>query len=164
MQSYGTTNLLYGTRTAIGEAFIEAGEGALVSLRSELHSYAINGVTDDFATVSIGYGDKSLVDVAARKGSLFYDFSNSVITNLGVIRVEFIRDEVSKPTQSCTIDLGLMIETEMGRIAIFNGSIWVSELDFEVLQGDTELAEPEAFESVLADVWETRTTVIKLVD
>ena len=52
----------------------------------------------------------------------------------------------------------------MGRIAIFNGSIWVNELDFEVLQGDTELAEPEVFESVLADVWETRTTVIKLVD
>jgi hypothetical protein len=164
LKSYGTTNLLNGTRTAIGEAFIEASEGVLVSLRSELHSYTINGVTDDFATVSIGPGDESLVDVAARNGSLFYDFSNSVITNLGIIRVEFIRDEANMATQSCVIDLGLMIETEMGRIAISNGSIWVNELDFEVLRGPMELGEPEAFESELADVWETRTTVIQLGD
>lgn len=164
LRSYGTTNLLNGTRTAIGEAFIEASDGILVSLRSELHSYAINGVTDDFATVSIEPGDESLVDVAARKGSLFYDFSNSVITNLGIIRVEFIRDEASKATQSCVIDLGLMVETEIGRIAIFNGSIWVNEFDFEVLRGATALGEPEAFESELADAWETRTTVIQLGD
>jgi hypothetical protein len=164
LKSYGTTNLLNGTRTAIGEAFIEASEGILISLRSELHSYAINGVTDDFATVSIRPGDESLVDVAARKGSLFYDFSNSVITNLGIIRVEFVRDEASKAKQSCMVDLGLMIETEMGRIAISNGSIWVNELDFEVLRGPMELGEPEAFESELADVWETRTTVIQLGD
>lgn len=162
LKSYGTINLLNGTRTAIGEAFIEVGEGLVVSVRSRLDSYAINGVTDDFATVSIEYGDTSLVDVAAKEGSLFYDFSNSVITNSGVIRVEFIRDAASSPTQSCAIDLGVMIETEKGRIAIFNGSIWVNELDFEVLRGDTQLDEPEAFESELGDMWETRTTVIKL--
>ena len=162
LKSYGTINLLNGTRTAIGEAFIDVGEGRPVSIRSQLQSYAINGVTDDFAMVSIGHGDSSLVEVAAKEGSLFYDFSNSVITNSGVIRVEFIRDEASSPTQSCAIDLGVMIETESGRIAIFNGSIWVNELDFEVLRGDMQLDEPEAFESELGDRWETRTTVIKL--
>jgi len=164
LNSYGTTTLLNGTRTAIGEAFIETREGGTISIRSQMQSCTINGVNDDFATVSIGRSDKSLVDVAARKGSLFYDFSNSVITNVGVIRAQFTREASSKPIESCEIDLGIMIVTELGRIAVFNGSIWVSELDLEVLRDDVDLGELEGFASELGDVWETRTTVMMIGD
>ena len=162
LTSYGASKLLKGTRTAIGQAFIENDKGEVVLIYSDLRSYAINQVIDDFATISIREGDLSVVEASSKQGNSFYDFSDSLITNVGIIRVDFIREALGNPNQSCSIDLGLLIETEIGRLAIFNSSIWVNEIDLEVLRVDMELAEPDGFASEIGDAWESRTTVVKI--
>lgn len=162
LMSYGTSHLLNGTRTAIGEAFFATDASGVVRLTSEMRSYSINGILEDFAAVSVHRGNESLVDVASKGGGTFYDFSNSIITNLGIIRTEFSREVSGRPKVLCMVDLGLLIVTEVGRVAIFNGSIWVNEFDLEALRADSELSAPEGFASELGDVWESATTCIMI--
>lgn len=163
LQSFGTAHPLGVSRTAIGEVFIETDKNKVVLITSHLRSYEINGVIDDFASISIRRGDRSIVESASTKGGRYLDFSDSVITNLGIIRVEFIRTTSGRPWPSCVIDLGIVMETAIGRIAIFNGSIWVNELDVDVFNDDVELGAFDGFASDVDDVWESRISVVKIV-
>ena len=160
--SCGTPLLLTGTRTAIGRAFIETDTAGVLCISSQLLNYDINGILEDFAVVTVSPGDPSDVATAFSQGATFFDFANSVITDVGVIRTELKREVAGESTKNCECDLGVVISTEKGRMALFNASIWVNEIDFVAMTSDSSLGEPEGFVSELGDAWTSNTSIFSV--
>lgn len=160
--SCGTPHLLDGTRTAIGHAFIETDTAGVLCISSQLANYEINGILEDFAVVTISTGDFSDVPMANALGATFLDGANSVITDVGVIRTEFKREVDGESVKTCGLDLGVVISTEKGRMALFNASIWVNEIDFVAMSPDSSLGETEGFATELGDVWTSSTSIFSV--
>jgi hypothetical protein len=162
--SCGAPRLLSGTRTAIGRAFIETDNAGVVCVASELQSYDINGIREDFAVVSVSAGEISDVSTAYSQGTTFFDFANSIITDVGIIRTEFTRELAGEPIRVSECDLGVMVTTEKGQMALFNASIWVNEIDFVATTSDSSVGDSEGFVSELGDVWTSTISVVSVND
>ena len=160
--SCGTPHLLDGTRTAIGRAFIETDTASVLCISSRLVNYDINGILEDFAVVTVSTGGVSDVSMANALGATFFDCANSIITDVGVIRTEFKREVAGESVKICECDLGIVISTEKGRMALFNASIWVNEIDFDAMSPGSILGETEGFDSELGDVWTSSTSIVNV--